>query len=61
MTENFPAWLKAAREEAGLAQWQVGEMAGVSTATICRWEKGNRAPPHSARVLLKRVLGRRKR
>jgi transcriptional regulator with XRE-family HTH domain len=61
MSDDFANWLRRERERAGYTQHELGDLIRVRPATISRWECGNRTPPHSARVLLERVLMRRKK
>jgi DNA-binding transcriptional regulator YiaG len=60
MTDEFSVWLKQAREDAKLSQRQVGELVGVSTAAVCRWEAGQRSPAHAVKVLLEMMLPARR-
>lgn len=39
------AAIYAARVQTGLAQGPFGELMGVRTETVCRWERGDHAPP----------------
>lgn len=51
------ARLRAARRRANLTMAQVGELVGVTEATVSRWEGGSRRISPSARILLRERLG----
>ena len=44
MADVTPKGLATAREAAGLYQWQVASLLGVSEYTVGRWERGEVAP-----------------
>lgn len=46
------------REVAGLSQAQIGQVVGVTNATVCRWESGERRPRGPAAQLYLAVLKR---
>ena len=51
------AAIYAARVQTGLAQGPFGELMGVRTETVCRWERGDHAPPPRARQRLFAEVG----
>jgi transcriptional regulator with XRE-family HTH domain len=61
MTTDYGAWLRWAREEAGMSQRKLASIMGVSDATVSRWESGDRHPKHASRLLLTQVLRGSKR
>jgi putative transcriptional regulator len=52
-----PLDVKAIRERAGLTQQQFSARFGISLGTLRHWERGDRQPHGTARVLLT-VIGR---
>ncbi len=56
-----PSWLAAHRAKLGLSAAQYGQLAGVSTLSIYRWEQGRAKPRRAQLLALARVraLGRR--
>lgn len=55
--ERFPEKVKAARNELGLSQTRLAEMAGVSLRTILAYEKGEKEPRPSTMLKLAKALG----
>ncbi len=49
--------LKEARERAGLSMEALAEKAGVTGATICRYEQGKRVPKITIAKRLGEILG----
>jgi DNA-binding transcriptional regulator YiaG len=47
--------IKKLRKRFGLTGRQLGELLGVSIATVFSWESGRRNPSHSASLLLART------
>jgi len=47
--ENFPAQLKAVRQQLGFSQEDLARALGVSFATVNRWENGKAAPSKLAK------------
>lgn len=48
--------LGAIRQRVKLSQGAIGRAVGVSRATVCRWESGERAPSGEAAVRLAKLL-----
>lgn len=47
---TWPAYVKAAREGAGLTKTELGRRVGVDRGTVARWESGQRKPDSPAVV-----------
>jgi transcriptional regulator with XRE-family HTH domain len=57
MRDDFGAWLRWAREEAGMSQRKLAAIVGVTDGAVCLWESNKRHPKHATRMLLIQVLG----
>lgn len=58
---TFGELLTKMRDESGVFQRQVAEVAEVALATVCDWEKGRRNPPTSTRAFsIAKLFGKRK-
>lgn len=49
--------LKTAREQKGLSMKQLGDAVGVSAASICRYENGERRPRLNVAKKIEKILG----
>lgn len=49
--------LKAARIKAGLQQWKLAQLAGVTQSNVCTWENGDSVPGADAAYRLCGALG----
>jgi len=54
---RFAKALQQAREKAGLSQWKLAKISGVSRPTVCRLEKGERHPSRAMVLRLGQALG----
>ena len=52
-----PKQIKRFRKELELTQTKFGEMVGVGKITVFQWERGERTPSKTAKILLSRIEG----
>ena len=52
-------WIREERKKAGLTQGELAERIGVTSATITRYEKGQREPNYSQLLKIEKVLNAR--
>lgn len=50
-----PKQIKKFRKELSLTQTKFGEMVGVVKITVFQWERGERTPSKTAKILLSRI------
>ena len=50
-----PKQTKKFRKELNLTQTKFGEMVGVGKITVFQWERGERTPSKTAKILLSRI------
>ena len=50
-----PKQIKKFRKELSLTQTKFGEMVGVGKITVFQWERGERIPSKTAKILLSRI------
>ena len=50
-----PKQVKKFRKDLGLTQTKFGEMVGVVKITVFQWERGERTPSKTAKILLSRI------
>jgi DNA-binding transcriptional regulator YiaG len=55
MKEWTPKQIKTFRKKYSLTQKKLGELTGVSNITVFLWEKGERTPSKTAKILLSRI------
>lgn len=54
---HFPETLRQARRQRGWTQRELAGRLGVTTSTVCRWERGHTRPNASRRQALECLLG----
>ena len=55
MKELTPKQIKTFRKRYSLTQKKLGELTGVSNITVFQWERGERTPSKTAKILLSRI------
>jgi DNA-binding transcriptional regulator YiaG len=55
MKEWTPKQIKTFRKKYSLTQKKLGKLTGVSNITVFLWEKGERTPSKTAKILLSRI------
>jgi putative transcriptional regulator len=60
MKEWTPEQIFAFRKQNKLTQTALGELVGVSKTTVYQWERGERRPSKTAKILLTKIEGERR-
>ena len=55
MKEWTPKQIKTFRKRYSLTQKKLGELTGVSNITVFQWEREERTPSKTAKILLSRI------
>ena len=55
MKKWTPKQIKTFRKRYSLTQKKLGELTGVSNITVFQWERGERTPSKTAKILLSRI------
>ena len=54
--KSSPWLIKHLREELDVSQARLGELLGVNTNTISRWERGDLTPPKTAELAIRFLI-----